>query len=151
MKGTWSCLTLCNPIDCSPPGFSGHGILQARMLEWVAIPFPRGSSRPRERTSFSCSTGKLVWRDSKLQLLSGSLNCFQAIVVPILTEPLLSARHCANVRDQGVNKANMTPAFKELTVQWGHKQSQGLTSTGLQNIASTGWSGKASWKKKYLV
>ena len=33
------CLTLCNPMDCSPPGFSDHGILQARILEWVAIPF----------------------------------------------------------------------------------------------------------------
>ena len=39
-----SCLTLCNPMDCSPPGFSVHGILQARILEWVAIPFSRGVS-----------------------------------------------------------------------------------------------------------
>ena len=38
------CLTLCNPMDCSPPGLSVHGILQARILEWVAIPFSRGSS-----------------------------------------------------------------------------------------------------------
>ena len=41
-----SCPILCNPMDCSPPGFSVHGILQARILEWVAIPFSRGSSRP---------------------------------------------------------------------------------------------------------
>ena len=34
---------LCDPMDCSPPGSSGHGMLQARMLEWVAIPFSRGS------------------------------------------------------------------------------------------------------------
>ena len=39
-----SCLTLCDPMDCSPPGSSVHGILQARILEWVAIPFSRGSS-----------------------------------------------------------------------------------------------------------
>ena len=39
-----SCLTLCEPIDCSLPGSSVHGILQARMLEWVAIPFSRGFS-----------------------------------------------------------------------------------------------------------
>ena len=39
---TQSCLTLCDPVDCSPPGSSVHGILQARVLEWVAIPFPRG-------------------------------------------------------------------------------------------------------------
>ena len=39
-----SCPTLCDPMDCNPPGFSIHGILWARMLEWVAIPFSRGSS-----------------------------------------------------------------------------------------------------------
>ena len=38
-------LTLCDPVDCSPPGSSIHGILQARILEWVAISFSRGSSR----------------------------------------------------------------------------------------------------------
>ena len=40
------CPTLCNPTDCSPPGSSVHGILQVRILEWVAIPFSRGSSQP---------------------------------------------------------------------------------------------------------
>ena len=39
-----SCLTLCNPMNCSPPGSSAHGILQARILKWVAILFSRGSS-----------------------------------------------------------------------------------------------------------
>ena len=48
-----SCLTLCDPMDCSSPGSSIHGILQARILEWVAIPFSRGSSRPRDRTQVS--------------------------------------------------------------------------------------------------
>ena len=41
-----SCPTLCDPLDCSPPGFSVHGISQARILERVAISFPRGSSNP---------------------------------------------------------------------------------------------------------
>ena len=41
------CLTLCNSMDYSLPGSSVHGVLQARILEWVAIPFSRGSSRPR--------------------------------------------------------------------------------------------------------
>ena len=41
---TQSCLTLCDPMDCSLPGSSIHGFLQARILEWVAIPFSRGSS-----------------------------------------------------------------------------------------------------------
>ena len=43
MLVTQSCLTLCDPMDCSPPGSSDHGILQARTLDWVAIPFSRGS------------------------------------------------------------------------------------------------------------
>ena len=43
-----SCLTLGDPIDCSPPGFSVHGVFQARILEWVAISLSRGSSRPRD-------------------------------------------------------------------------------------------------------
>ena len=40
------CLTLCDPMDCSPPVFSVHGIFQARILQWVAMPSSRGSSRP---------------------------------------------------------------------------------------------------------
>ena len=47
---TQSCLTLCDPMDCSPPGGSSHGIFQTRMLEWVAIPYSRGSSWPRNWT-----------------------------------------------------------------------------------------------------
>ena len=43
-----SCLTLCYPMDCSPPGSTVHRILQAKIVEWVAIPFSRGSSRPRD-------------------------------------------------------------------------------------------------------
>ena len=53
-----SCLTLCNPMDCSPPGSSVHGILQARILEWVAISFARGSSHPRDRTWVSRTVGR---------------------------------------------------------------------------------------------
>ena len=58
-KSLQSCPTLCDPTDCSPPGSSVHGILQARILEWVAMPSSRGSSRPRDRTPVSC-TGRQV-------------------------------------------------------------------------------------------
>ena len=44
-------------MDCSPPGSSVHGILQARILEWVAISFSRGSSRLRDQTQVSCIAG----------------------------------------------------------------------------------------------
>ena len=43
-----SCPTLCDPMDCSPPGSSVHGVLQAEILEWVAVTFSRRSSRPRD-------------------------------------------------------------------------------------------------------
>ena len=46
-----SCLTLCGPVDCSPSGSSVYGILPARILEWAAIPFYRGSSQPRNKAS----------------------------------------------------------------------------------------------------
>ena len=52
-KSLQSCPTLCDPIDCSPPGSSVPGILQAGMLEWVAVPSSRGSSRPRDGTRVS--------------------------------------------------------------------------------------------------
>ena len=45
--------TLCGPMNCSPPGSSVHGILQARILEWGAVPFSRGSSQPRDQTQVS--------------------------------------------------------------------------------------------------
>ena len=52
------CLTLCNPMDYSPPGSSVHEIFQARILEYVAICFSRGSSQPRDQTLFSCTAGR---------------------------------------------------------------------------------------------
>ena len=48
-----SCLTLCDPMDCSLPGSSVHGIFHARVLEWIAISFSRGSSQPRDPTRVS--------------------------------------------------------------------------------------------------
>ena len=51
-------LTLCDPMDCRLPDTSVHGISQARILEWVAIPFCRGSSWPRDWTQVSCITGR---------------------------------------------------------------------------------------------
>ena len=55
------CLTLCDPVDCSPPGSSVHGILQARILEWVAIPFSRGFSWPRDQTHISCLGRQILY------------------------------------------------------------------------------------------
>ena len=58
-----SCPTLCNPMDCSTPGSSVREIFQARVLEWVAISFFRGSSQPRDQTWVSCIAGRCftIW------------------------------------------------------------------------------------------
>ena len=60
---TQSCLTLCDPMDCSPSGSSVHEVLQARILEWVAMHFSRGFSQPRNRTLVSHIAGGFftVW------------------------------------------------------------------------------------------
>ena len=66
MRMKWSevaqlCLTLCGPVDCSLPGSSVHGVFQARVLEWVAISFSRGSSWPRDRTRVSHTVGRCFY------------------------------------------------------------------------------------------
>ena len=67
-----SCLTLCDPMDCSPPGYSVLGILQARILEWVAIPFSRGSSRLSDWTQASCIAGRFftIWATREVHSIS---------------------------------------------------------------------------------
>ena len=74
MLVTQSRPALCDPMDYGPPGFSAHGTIQARMLEWVAIPSSRGSSWPRDQTRLSCIVGRFftvwaireAWYDIKL-------------------------------------------------------------------------------------
>ena len=61
MLVTQPCPTLYNPIDCSPPEFSVHRILQARVLEQGAISFSKGSSRPRDQTWVSCIAGRFCF------------------------------------------------------------------------------------------
>ena len=57
---TQSCLTLCEPMDRSWPVSSVYGILQERILEWVDIPFSRGSSQPRDQIQVSCTAGRFI-------------------------------------------------------------------------------------------
>ena len=79
---TQSCLTLCDPMDCCLPGSSVHGILQARTLEWVAIPFPRGPSRPRDWTRvswISCISRRILYlwatREALVLIPTNYLKC----------------------------------------------------------------------------
>ena len=74
-----SCLTLCDTMDCSLSGSSLHGILQARILEWVAISFSRGSIQPRDQTQVSYIAGRCF----TLCVYIGGLHITQAPSVDI--------------------------------------------------------------------
>ena len=76
------CLTLWDPMDCSPTGSSGHGILQARILQGVAILFSRGSSQLRDRTQISCIAGRvfMVWATTEASGIKSSW--FSSIIFP---------------------------------------------------------------------
>ena len=78
MLGAQLCPTLCDAVDCSPPGFSVHGILQARILEWVATPSSRGSSWPRNQTQVSCIAGRFftVWANREAQGKVKTMGCW---------------------------------------------------------------------------
>ena len=66
------CLTLCDPMDCSLPGSSVHGIFQARVLEWAAISFSRGSSQPRIEPRFPALQADTLLSEPPLAEHSGS-------------------------------------------------------------------------------
>ena len=70
---TQLCLTLCDPVDCSPPASSVHGILQAWIVEWVAMPSFRRSSQPRDWTFMSCIAGRFFNTEppGKLPVMKG--------------------------------------------------------------------------------
>ena len=87
--------TLCNAVDCSPPGSSVHGILQARILEWVALSFSRESSRPRGPTRVSSLAGRFFtiwasWRAPFLTRLPGFLiiRAYHAPIQLVMYVPL---------------------------------------------------------------
>ena len=99
---TKSCPPLWDPKDCSPSGFSIHGISQARILEWIAIPFPRGSSWPRDQTHVSCIAGRFftIWatgeaHPSPYQPLSMLSHCTKSSVSQINQQ--CDPSHCSIV------------------------------------------------------
>ena len=74
-----SCPTLCNPMHCSPPGSSVHETFQARILQWVAMSFSRGSSQHKDWTQVSCTEGRFFtnWAIKSL--------CIKIILIPVIT------------------------------------------------------------------
>ena len=98
-----SCPTLFDPRDCSPPGSSVHGILQASILEWIAMPSSRGSSWPRDRTRVSCMAGGILtvwatredsspytpWRHFYFLLRCCTFNCLWNLLLKVTGDLLI--------------------------------------------------------------
>ena len=100
------CPNLCDPMDCSPPGSSVHGIFQARVLEWVAISFSRGSSWPRDRTQVSCIVGRCftIWATretcSQVTLKTDTLLGFPG--GSVVKNPPANARDTGSIPGSGI-------------------------------------------------
>ena len=86
---------LCDPTDCSPPVSSVHGILQARTLEWIAIPFSRGSSWPRDQTQVSCIASKLFTCNFNLNSFLSNSFLFFTVYPPAMTNTCWFPSHHA--------------------------------------------------------
>ena len=112
-----SCLTLCDLMDCSPPGSSVHGILQARILEWVAVSFSRGSSQPRDRTQVSWIAGGFWASRVAQEYWVGSLSLLQVICPTQGSDPGLL--HCKQILyhliHQGSSLVSKDPGKRHFT------------------------------------
>ena len=95
-KSLQSCPAVCSPIDCTPPGYSVRGILQARILEWVAISSSRGSSCPRDWTWVSSIS--LPWQAGSLPLVSpGKYVTWQIHLIPMWAPGISGCFHSGSV------------------------------------------------------
>ena len=83
---TQSCPTLCDPMDGSLPGSAVHGIIQARIREWAAISFSRGSSQPRDQTWVSCIADRsfIVWATREFMMFN--TNKMSTYTITLLNE-----------------------------------------------------------------
>ena len=128
-----SCPTLWDAVDCSLPGFSVHGILQARILEWITISFSRGSSQPRDQTWVSLIGSRCfnlrATRDWLIQIYEINLwQCSRLIyllqmAIPIVSTPLPHFQQLIPLRLLSSNlavsgKPLRLAAFKIYSIQW---------------------------------
>ena len=103
VKIAQSCPTLCNPMDCSLPGSSFLGMLQARILESVAIPFSRGSSQPRDWTLVSCIGRQIL---SPLNYQGSPETCIMIHLYAVINSRLLRVLWTARRLNQSILKEN---------------------------------------------
>ena len=107
-KSLQSCLTLCNPMDRSPPGSSVHGILQARILEGVAMPVSRDSSQPRDGTHIS-----------NVSALAGGFFITSATWEALkIYRPSLINKKEARKEGRGQGRQECIKAFRKIQTNW---------------------------------
>ena len=121
---SFSRVRLCDPVDCSPPGSSIHGILQARILEWVAIFFSRGSSRPRDQTQVSRIAGRHFnlwatiksWLKKKYNIPKKTSNIYLQTVWKKYDKTLLKYIEWRSILFSWVGRSNMVkmPTFPKI-------------------------------------
>ena len=112
------CLTLCDPVDYNPPGSSIHGILQARLLEWVAMPFSRGSSQPRDWTLVSCIAGRFftIWATREVLREKGAEGLGNPeflflLVLLLISKPELECWWKVNMSRSGLSWVSLVQHF----------------------------------------
>ena len=139
-----SCPTLCDPTNRSLPGFSIHGILQARILEWIAIPFYRGSSWPRDWTQVSYTAGRFftIWATGKIsQEIENHSNKNQWLKMRVtwkrrkVDKPQISTtnsiifRYCFNWKTRfgcgRITIKRLLITINRLQIMWGSQQNLG--------------------------
>ena len=113
-KSLQSYLTLSDPMDCSPPGSSVHGILQATLLEWVAIFSSRVSSQPRDRTCVSLCF--LPWRVGSLPLASPGKSFRYSVQFSSVTQSCPTLCNPMNCSMPGLPVHHQLPEFTETHV-----------------------------------
>ena len=105
-----SCLTLCDPMDCSPPGSSIHGIRQARILEWVSMPSSRWSLQPRSQTCVSCIAGRFFTTEPLVK------PPYDLVVQPLNPVWLCDPMDCR--RQDSLSTHHYLPEFAQSHVHW---------------------------------
>ena len=124
MLVTPSCLTLCDPLDCSPPGSSVHGISQARVLEWVDISFSRGSSQGPNPGLLHCR--QILYRLSHRELVRTFSISARRSPPPPAPRPTSQNLHFNQVqRRQSVFKVETLCSPKAFVCWWGSEASRG--------------------------
>ena len=139
------CPVLCDPLDCSLPGSSGHGISQARTLEWVSISSSRGSSRPRDRTHISYwQVGSLLLSNQEspsfnFRLVFQGPCCLQAFIThKSLSSKLQSERIRLGKQKDTLGHCSSALSFLSTSLLWGGNKDSSLNFRRNENDFSLG-------------